>query len=441
MIPETPVRPESPNGYFHRDFRNDLGTPAHDYSLHDMAQRIALVALPFASLYKPFHFPLALGTGALRLYTNVTALMESVKQGDTDKAAYQCAQTVISTAAFAGTVIAHPFGMVLTTANDLVIDVAQLGMYLKMKNYEKVMERCGKIASNTLYLAFILDGGLKLAVGSLASQALLGLYESQKEWKAGNWLEAAGHFGMTLARCRQLQIRVKSLQADVHIQDENHKRIEEPIQMAENHKRVEERIKTHESNSKGWSPLHSAIEAKDEEAALQLLNTRPELAKTVTPGIELVTQYLGMDSDSDKLIHLGNEEGIAPIELAVKSGCSTKLVSRLIELGADPSHLRKEHRGYPWTYRVSRMDYITFMTVDVPCKLIETGINSSYQEYNALYWAIINKDQAMVDFLISKGCKLDAVCYVNKHQYRGEEGYKMIRVTDTSTGADLLARR
>ncbi len=424
MLPERPVKPESPNGYFHRDYRNDVGEPARDHSPQDIVKRIALVALPFASLYKPFHFPMALGTGALRVYTNVTALMESVKQRDADKAAYQCVQTMIATAAFAGTVIAHPFGMVLTTANDLVIDVAQLGIDLKRKDYEKVMERCGQIANNALYLAFVLDGGLKLAVGSLASQALLGLYETQKEWKAGNWLEAAGHLGMTLARCRQLQVRVKSLQADMHIQ-------------ADNHKRVEERINTHESNAKGWSPLHAAIEAKDEEAALQLLKSQPELATRVTPGVELVTEYLGMDSDSDKLIHIGYEEGVAPIELAVKSGCSTKLVSRLIELGADQSHFRKEQHGYSWTYRVSRWDYVTHKIVDVPCKVIETGINGSHQEYNALYWAIINKDKAMIDFLIFKGCKLDAVCY--KHEHR--KGSEMARVTDTVTGAELLAKQ
>ncbi len=369
---------------------------------------------------------MALGTGALRVYTNVTALMESVKQKDADKAAYQCVQTMIATAAFAGTVIAHPFGMVLTTANDLVIDVAQLGIYLKRKDYEKVMERCGKIANNALYLAFILDGGVKLAIGSLASQALLGLYETQKEWKAGNWLEVAGHLGMTLARCRQLQVRVKSLQADMHIQ-------------ADNHKRVEERIKTYENNSNGWSPLHAAIEAKDEEAAFQLLKTRPELATTVTPGIALVTEYLSSSGDSDRLIPMGNEEGIAPIELAVKSGCSTKLASRLIELGADPSHLRKEHGGYPWSYTV--IDYSARRRITVPCKMIDTDINISYQEYNALYWAIINKDRTMVDFLISKGCKLDAVCYVNMRQSRAQDSIELIRVTDAKTGAELLAKQ
>jgi hypothetical protein len=212
------LEPHERDLYFHRDYENDVGKPTYDQSSTDQAKRVALVALPFLSLSQPLQFPIALGMGGLRAYNNVTNVFECIKNNNLNDGGYYLLQTLISTASVAGTLIAHPLGMVLTTANDLLIEIVHLSKHIQAQDYEKAFESCAKIVNNALYLAFLLDGGIKLTIASLAAQITLCLYEGRKEWNAGHWLEAAGQMGMALARSVKLQSHLTKLQDEVHIQ-------------------------------------------------------------------------------------------------------------------------------------------------------------------------------------------------------------------------------
>src|ERR1700731_2067414 len=94
--------------YYHREYKNDIpntkSEELHDSSLANQCKRVALVALPFISLYKPLSFPLSLAMGGLRTVTCVQQLLESIRRGNSKEIPYAMLQTSIAVIALAGTV-------------------------------------------------------------------------------------------------------------------------------------------------------------------------------------------------------------------------------------------------------------------------------------------------------------------------------------------------
>ncbi len=385
-------------------------------------------------------FPITLGTGALRTYNNAASLIESIKNQDAKEGAYYLFQTMVSTACLAGTLFAHPLGMTLTAANDLLIELTHLGQHLNNGDYTKALESCAKIANDSLYLACLLDGGVKLTIASLAMQIALGVYNAQKEWSTGHWLEAAGHMGMAMARCTQLHSQVKLLQHEMHIQAQ--KELVQKINKTRSLKKsegetnsspaeaqahvragtvkksepIEARINKYENNLKGWPALHCAIDALDEEAALRILETKPSQAKLFTPSIPL-TFYQGLSDYEDNLnrseIYLGvDEKGYSSLELAVKNNCSAQLVNRLIDAGSPLKITRREYPGqiktgifYGYSSRYAVPMQGTFKHTELR--------DAEYTSYTPFYWAIVNKNEELISLLLAKGCKLEDRIYSN----------------------------
>jgi phosphatidylserine/phosphatidylglycerophosphate/cardiolipin synthase-like enzyme len=197
--------------YYHREYKNDLPT-AQENSWVNTAQRVALTALPFVSLYKPLSFPLSLLTGGLRTYTSAAQLLEAIQAGEAKEIAFAMAQTAISVLALAGTIFAHPVGMLISTGNDLILEVVDLIQNLQKGEYEKAAINCLNIINNALYLALFLNGGIELTIVSLALQILIGVYHARGEFLKGNFIEAAGHLGMCLVRGSQIIEQAKMLQ-------------------------------------------------------------------------------------------------------------------------------------------------------------------------------------------------------------------------------------
>lgn len=197
--------------YYHREYANDVSNKTAECSWLEGGKRVALVALPFFSLYKPLSFPISLGMGALRTWTCATQLYECIQSGNTESIPYALLQTFIAVVALAGTIFAHPLGMLITTGHDIIVEVAHLIEHLNNGEYQKAMESCLSIMNNALYFAMFLDGGLELAIASLAMQILLGLYHSISEFKNGNNLEGVGHLLMAMVRSNQLAGQVKML--------------------------------------------------------------------------------------------------------------------------------------------------------------------------------------------------------------------------------------
>ena len=202
--------------YYHREYKNDIpdvkSEESQENSWVDQCKRVALVALPFFSLYKPLSFPLSLAMGGLRTFTCVSQLLASIKSGNSEEIPYAMLQTAIAVIALAGTIFAHPLGMLISTAHDLIIETVHLIENLRKGEYQKAMENCFCIINNALYLALFLHGGLELTIASLAIQILIGLYYSQNEFRKGHYIEGVGHLLMSMVRGNQLAGQVKMLQ-------------------------------------------------------------------------------------------------------------------------------------------------------------------------------------------------------------------------------------
>ena len=166
---------------YQREFNNDISKPAETHPWLEKGQRVALVALPFISQYKPLGFLITATMGTARAWTSSSQLVESISQGNAKEASYHTLQTTIAALSLASTFFAHPIGMILTTGQDLIIEAAYLNKYLHDGEYQKAIESCLKIINNSIYLGTFLHGGIELTIASLAMQIVLGIYQAQAE--------------------------------------------------------------------------------------------------------------------------------------------------------------------------------------------------------------------------------------------------------------------
>lgn len=212
--------------YYHREYKNDIphikSEESQESSFAELGKRVASAALPFISLYKPLSFPLSLGLGGLRTVTCVQQLLDSIKSGHSEEIPYALLQTSVAVIALAGTIFAHPLGMLISTGHDLIIETAHLMEHLKKGEKHKAMEDCLGIINNTLYLALFLHGGLEIGIASLAMQILVGLYHSQAEFNKGHYIEGVGHLLMSMIRGNQLVGQAKIF----HFRNQFHKNVQ-----------------------------------------------------------------------------------------------------------------------------------------------------------------------------------------------------------------------
>lgn len=186
--------------YYHREYTNDIGRSTDDPSLSNQCKRVALVALPFISLYKPAGFALSLGAGSLRLFSHTSLILHSSMAN----LPYHLLHLTISSASVAATLLAHPLGMLLATGQDLLLNTSSVAQSLYHAQYTDAFTNSAHLLNNALYMSLLLSGGLKLAIASLSMQVLLGLYHSQQEFQKGHWLEGCGHLGMATIRFQHL---------------------------------------------------------------------------------------------------------------------------------------------------------------------------------------------------------------------------------------------
>lgn len=196
----------------YQDEKKSEAEHAKQHSLLDNCKRVAVTSLPFFSLYKPFSMPIALASGGLRASSCATKLVVDMSQHNSKELPQDVLQTTIAVLSLAGTVFAHPIGMLVSTSYDLLEEVQRLTQHLQQGHYQQAMESCANIVNNSLYLALFLHGGLEISIASLALQISLGLYHSQSEFKKGNFIEAGGHLLMAMIRGSQLADQVQSLQ-------------------------------------------------------------------------------------------------------------------------------------------------------------------------------------------------------------------------------------
>lgn len=198
--------------YFHREYKNDIPKEESGNYYFDQCKRITTVALPFLSLYKPFSFPLSLTLGGLRSFISFSQLLSLIQNGSLKESSYVLLQTILSVIALASTVLAHPLGMLITTVHDCALDSFSIGHNLYVGDFQSAVGSSANLMNNALYLTLFLNGGIEIAIASLAMQILIGLSHSAAEYQKGNYLEASGHLLMGMIRGNQMLAQVQILQ-------------------------------------------------------------------------------------------------------------------------------------------------------------------------------------------------------------------------------------
>ncbi|MBI2743139.1 MAG: hypothetical protein HYX48_04405 [Chlamydiales bacterium] len=271
--------------FIHREFGNDVRNlpdasrevselTGVEQTWIDQGKRVAVAALPFLTLYKPLAVPVSLVFGGLRTVGSASQLLESYQQGDISKLAPALAQTMVSTAAVAATLFGSPMGMLITTGQDLLIELGKVIELAEKGQYEQMTESFLIIANNSLYLTMMLSGGLEIAIAALTMQVLTGIYHSHADLEKGNYIEATAHIMMTLVRCNQLAgcIVVYNIGCA--------KPAQKPLndaQLLEHAKKVEDRelvavLEKYHNKGRFVPAIYNAIDACDWKAMELLIN-------------------------------------------------------------------------------------------------------------------------------------------------------------------------
>lgn len=197
--------------YYHRQYENDLKeiNPGNPY--WQLCKRVALVALPFISLYKPLGSLLSIGMNITRTFSCITLTFQAFATGDRQVIGAALFQTAIATASIAEAIFSSTAGMVITSGHDVVISLYEILQHIASGDYQQAFEGLLQLTNNSLYLAMLLYGSLEIIALSMLAQMLLGLYKSQSEFRSGCILEGISQMAMAGIRAYQMQPQLKML--------------------------------------------------------------------------------------------------------------------------------------------------------------------------------------------------------------------------------------
>ncbi len=385
---------------YQREFNNDISKPAVAHPWLEKGQRVALVALPFISQYKPLGFLITSTMGTARFWTSSSQLIESIRQGNAKEASYHTLQTTIAALSLASTFFAHPIGMILTTGQDLIIEAANLNRYLRDGEYQKAAESCLKIINNSFYLCSFIHGGIELTIASLAMQIVLGIYQAQAEFRDGRYLEGSGQLLMVVMRGTQLAGQVKILQMKLGM--------EKLIQEAETKKN---------------SSFETSVNSGEERVTLSLKNSDPI---TVLKSDKALTEKAITESNENlikTLIKCGNNPmGIPALHYAAATGDEAS-VKLLLEYGASPNsklsykndvnnieYLNTPNTVLEFAARYGHLNtVILLLDKGAEIQRNETGCNGENCIISPLIFAADGNHAHIIKALVSRGaqCNLD----------------------------------
>jgi hypothetical protein len=197
---------------YHREYANDFSKKDDvKNQILRQALRVTQIALPFITLYRPLGKPVSIVLGSTRVISLVKEMISAISSKDSTRVGKTALEVAIASTALACSILAHPLGMMVTTAHDMVINVVQLTEAIQAQDYKKAAEMGLHLMNNALYLGCFFAGSLEWSVASIGMQIFLGLYHSCDEFKKGNYLEGGGHFLMAGIRGKQLYDQVGRL--------------------------------------------------------------------------------------------------------------------------------------------------------------------------------------------------------------------------------------
>jgi len=228
---------------FYRDYANDFPKQATvNRTILDQSLRVAQVALPFITLYKPLSQPLAVGLGATRAILSIAQMVDAMDAGDISRTAKRAFEVAIASTALACSILVHPLGMLVTTAHDMILNITQLAKAISEQNYKAAGEIGLHLTNSALYLGCICTGSLELSLSLIGMQAFSGLYSACKEFRDGNYLEGCGHALMAWIRGNQAYDYVQILK----LQNESLRELSPIFQEARERDAIIEELKLNE---------------------------------------------------------------------------------------------------------------------------------------------------------------------------------------------------
>lgn len=187
--------------YYQRRFEHDLPDSQSNYT--EAAKRVALIALPFLSLYKPFGQGLSVCMGSCRCVSHLSATGMSLYKKDIYSFANNFMMTALAVGSLAGTFFHFQVGMLATTAVDMALALKKAIQYVLNGEYEKAIDELLQAISSCLYLLIMVNGSLEISLASILLQGIISLYQARAEWKAGRTPECAAKFAMGMIRFYQ----------------------------------------------------------------------------------------------------------------------------------------------------------------------------------------------------------------------------------------------
>lgn len=166
--------------------------------------------------------------------------------------------------------------------------------------------------------------------------------------------------------------------------------------------------------------LHAAINAKNTQAALAIIEQNPELIPLTTPPLKLIDSHLGEDADDDYDWVAGYEEGLSSLELASMVNDQI-IVEKLLSYGMDPWKFRTEYFGSIQDSWQMRIGIKKTTTVYEKCKFINNYYrlnNKHLQMFTPMYWAIVNNNLELVKLFMVYGSPTQVVYKRNEAKWK-----------------------
>lgn len=187
--------------YYHRQFDNDLPTNNEKPpTTVDKVKRVALLALPFLSLYKPLGQVISLTMGSARVISTGITVITADKMSERVKAVMQVG---LATIAVAGALYQFTLGLYLTTALDILTNAYDAYKALRNSDYKRAVDVLLQGVNSALYLAIMVTGGVEILLASFLVQSLISFYQAHDEWKNDRIPETIAKVLMGMIRFNQ----------------------------------------------------------------------------------------------------------------------------------------------------------------------------------------------------------------------------------------------
>lgn len=127
------------------------------------------------TLCQPLALPLSLAHNALRSWSSLHTLIE--QSFDHPETIFTLFKTVSAVMALVATVFAHPIGMLMMSAHDLIAKAWQTISYFQNGANAEGLKNIAEILGQIFYFTALLTAGFEMAVLSIAVHVLLGFYQ------------------------------------------------------------------------------------------------------------------------------------------------------------------------------------------------------------------------------------------------------------------------